>query len=57
MAAIFASSRAGDRAYQRWRGKVDSVGGRSRSLAGQALEGAVMALARTNPEYVVVGRG
>jgi hypothetical protein len=57
MGVIFASSKAGERAYHRWRRSVDRDGGRSASLEGASLEGAVMALAVTNPEYVVIGAG
>ena len=39
-------------AYGRWKSRIRR---RSEALSGQALEAAVMSLARRNPEYVVVG--
>jgi len=55
MGAIFASGKAGQKAYSRWRTRLDHAAGRSRGLTGAHLEAAVMGLAATNPEYVVMG--
>jgi len=52
MGAIFARDQ---RSYARWRRRIDQDAGRARGLTGAALEGAVRALATTNPEYVVMG--
>jgi len=52
MGTIFASDQ---RAYTRWRARVDRKAGRPRGLTGGALESAVSALALSHPEYVVVG--
>lgn len=57
MADAVRAGGAEQRSYARWREGM-ARGSRSaapRGLAGDALEKAVMALARTNPEYVVVG--
>jgi len=43
------------KAYQRWQNRRTAGSRRSGAMAPQALEGAIRALARSNPEYVVVG--
>jgi hypothetical protein len=42
--------------YRRWRDGVLRSGASSAAMAPEQVELAVMALARSNPEYVVVGR-
>ena len=54
MGAIFASGKPGQKAYSRWRSIMDKAAGKPRGLTGAALESAVRALQRTNPEYIVV---
>jgi len=44
------------KAHRRWQSATPSAQPKGRGLTGQALEQAVMLLARTAPEYVVVGR-
>ena len=51
MGTVFASN---GKAYAKWRRSIDRAAGQTVGLTGAALEAAVMALARTNPEYVVV---
>lgn len=50
---IFASNQ---RAFASWQRSRDRERGRAPGLTGKSLEAAVMTLARSNPEYVVVGR-
>ena len=55
MGTIFAAGKEGHRAYQRW---VSRARGRARkAFSPEQLESVVLALARTNPEYVVMGAG
>jgi hypothetical protein len=51
MGAIFARN---DKAYQSWQRKLGATA--KRALSGESLEVAVMHLAQSNPEYVVVGK-
>lgn len=54
MAWIFAQGKDGQRAYERWKGKVAKAASRTAALTGNALERAIRGLAMTHPEYVVV---
>lgn len=54
LGAIFAEGKAGQRQYDRWKARLRNARG-ARGLTGQALEQVVMALARSHPEYVVMG--
>lgn len=51
MGTVFAHNA---KAYAKWRRFVERSAGRKVGATGLELEAQVMALARTNPEYVVV---
>ena len=42
-------------AYRRWKSRMSRSQSRTQGVTGQALEAAVMGLARQHPEYVVMG--
>jgi hypothetical protein len=43
------------KSYARWQRSVARRDGKQQGLSGATLEQAVISLARSNPEYVVVG--